>query len=268
MDASKGKEKKAKKEEGKKGKKRERMAFDTPYGGTKGVRVVPASAEAQSAALAALSRLSNALPGRRALSRALLIGANAVCRVVEAPDAARALAAVCVCAPDGDKSTQAAPATTRSAFGVGSASAVLARHIALCCAQQRIPVAVLRDADSAALGRVAGVASALALAVRSDAALDATAPPLSPDARAAATTAAARLVAAQAAVTAPWLTPGLADGILPLRVAPCRDNPAREPQRQARRTAQKQKQQKEKKEGKKAAPPPSQQHQPPAKKAR
>ena len=246
MDASKGKEKKAKKEEGKKGKKRERMAFDTPYGGTKGVRVVPASAEAQSAALAALSRLSNALPGRRALSRALLIGANAVCRVVEAPDAARALAAVCVCAPDGDKSTQAAPATTRSAFGVGSASAVLARHIALCCAQQHVPVAVLRG----------------------DAALDATAPSLSPDARAAATTAAARLVAAQAAVTAPWLTPGLADGILPLRVAPCRDNPAREPQRQARRTAQKQKQQKEKKEGKKAAPPPFQQHQPPAKKAR
>lgn len=242
--------------ETKKGKKT-RMAFDTPY---TGVRVVPGAAEAQSAALAALSRLANALPGRRALARVLLVGANAVCRVVEAPDAPKAVAAVCVSAPS--SSTPAASA--RSAFGVGAADAVLARHIALCCARQRVPVAVLSEADSAALGRVAGLPSALAFALRADAVLAAAEPPLPAPVRALAATVAERLCAAQATVAAPWLAPGFADGVLPLRVAPCLENPAREPQRQARRKAQQQ----QKKKGNTKPSSQQQQQQPPAKKAR
>ena len=249
--------------EGKKGKKT-RMAFDTPY---TGVGVAPAAAEAQSAALAALSRLAHALPGRRALARVLLVGANAVCRVVEAPGAAAAVAAVCVSAPPGTP-PPGTPAR-RSAFGVGTAGAVLARHIALCCAQQHVPVAVLSETDSAALGRVAGLPSALAFALRAEPVLAAAAPPLPAPVRALAATVAARLAAAQAAVAAPWLAPGFADGLRPLRVAPCLENPAREPQRLARRKAQQQ----QKKKGKTGPSPSVSQQQkqpqpPPAKKAR
>lgn len=209
--------------------KKAKVAFDTPYGGPHAVRIVPGGAEAQAQALAALSKLASTLPTRKELAKAFVVGANSVCRVVEAKNAGARVAVCCVSAPEAPKPGQ------RVAFGVGTPSEVLARHIALCCAQQHVPVVLFSETDSTELGRVLGVPSALAAALRTDAAK------ASADAEAVL----AKLVAAQATATAPWLKPTFADEALPPRAVVCEPNPRREPQRQARKQQPKKKKQKQ-----------------------
>ena len=126
-----------------KNKKKVMQAFDTPYKGSKGVQIIPGSAETQSNALAALSRLSSALSGRKNLAKVFVFGVNAVCRAVEAGDAPKRIAACCISSP-----TPAAEGS-RIAFGIGSPTEVLSRHIALCCARHKIPVVILSETDSA-----------------------------------------------------------------------------------------------------------------------
>ena len=218
--------------------KKAKVAFDTPFGGSHAVSVVPGAAEAQAEALAALSKYASTLQTRKELAKVFVVGANSVCRVVEAKNARERVAVCCVSAPEAPKPGQ------RVAFGVDTPSEVLSRHIALCCAQQHVPVVLFSETDSTELGRVLGVPSALAAALRSDATNT------SADAK----TLLAKLVAAQATAKAPWLERGFADEALPPRAAVCEPNPRREPQRLARKQQQQQKKQKQKQQQKSAAP--------------
>ena len=238
-----------------KNKKKVRQAFDTPYRGSDGVQISPGSLEAQSAALAALSRLSNALSGRKSLANVFIFGMNAVCRTVEAENASKRIAACCITSPTPK------PSGTRIAFGVGSPEEILMRHVALCCAQHKIPVVVLSETDSAELGRVVCMPSAFALALRPVEGLSSI-EGLSKDVPTIAANVLEKLRAAQAKVDAPWLHEEFVGDYLPACVAPCLENPAREPQRQARAAELKQKQQQKKQKQQ------AQSQQPPAKKKR
>jgi len=204
----------------KKARREPRNAVDEPHGGAEWEMVC---GERLDSLLALIAQTLHAVPPTDAARRAtVVLGANALARSVERPERAAALRCAVVCG--------------------NTAPRVLAEHLVVSCAAARVPVCVVAT-GSAEMGRIFGVPSVLAFALRKPAS-----PPSAGSSSAAAAAATATATAAVTAaspqqqtldrlaeaiianasrVSAPWLEH--AHKLLPTRLVKCLPNPARPP---------------------------------------